>query len=502
MIETANTLLRRLLEPGESLSQRVMRGGFWVFALQTTHRVFGFARLIILARILAPSDFGLLGIALLAMSTLEAFSNTGFQQALIQRKGDINHYLNTAWTVTAVRGAILFAILFFSAPYVAHFFDSPQATPIIQVIGVSILLTGLTNVGVVYFQKELEFRKQFIYQLSGTLADFAVAVSAAIILQNVWALVYGLLAGNIVRFIMSYRVHPYRPRLAFDLEQFKELFGFGKWVFGSSIVIFLITRGDDIFVGKVLGVTALGFYQLAYRISSMPATEVTHIISQVTFPAYSKLQDDIPRLREAYLKVLRLTAFLSFPIAGLIFVLAPDFTRIFLGEKWMPMVPAMRILCIFGAARSLAAAGGSLFYASGNPRFTTEVSFIKLIFLAILIYPLTTRWGIAGTALATTLPVFISVGYLFFKVSHILQSRLKDLLIPILIPTIGVLLTLPLSFTIKQLLVINNIQMFTASLIVLIAINATVIYFISEYYRKNHTAKETVSIDKKRVWER
>ena len=322
----------------EQLSHRVAKGGFWVFALRITKQIFYIIRLIILARILAPADFGLLGIAMLTMMTLETFSQTGFQAALIQKKEDINAYLNSAWTVGILRGFILFIILYFIAPYVAAFFNSPQAKPIIQVIGFAILINAFTNIGVVYFQKELEFKKQFIYQFSGTLADFVIAVSAALLLRSVWALVFGLLAGNAARLVVSYFIHPYKPHISFDIVKLKELFGFGKWVLGSSILIFLITQGDDIFVGKLLGTTMLGFYQLAYKISNTPATEITHVISGVTFPAYSKLQDDIPRLREAYLKVLQLTAFLSFPLAGLIFVLAPDFTKIFLGEKWLPMI--------------------------------------------------------------------------------------------------------------------------------------------------------------------
>ena len=161
----------------------------------------------------------------------------------------------------------------------------------------------------------------------------------------------------------------------------------------------MLTQGDDIFVGKLLGATALGFYQMAYRISNMPATEITHVISQVTFPAYSKLQDNIPKLREAYLKVLQLTAFLSFPIAGLIFILAPDFTKIFLGEKWMPMVPAMQILCIYGVLRSLAATGGPLILARGKPHIQTIFSSLELVIMGILIYHFTKKWGIAGTSL-------------------------------------------------------------------------------------------------------
>jgi lipopolysaccharide exporter len=318
--------ISNLKNPGENLSQRAVRGGFWVFSLRIVQQLFNLARLIILARILAPHDFGLMGIALLTMATLETFSQTGFQAALIQKKEDIKSHLDAAWTVLILRGFILFTILYLIAPYAATFFNAPEAKSIIQVIGFAILLQAFTNIGVIHFQKELEFNKEFIYQFAGTLADFIVAVSAVLILQNVWALVFGLLAGNAARFIVSYFIHPYRPHLSSDLGKAKELFGFGKWILGSSILVFLITQGDDIFVGKLLGATALGFYQLAYRISNMPATEITHVISQVSFPAYSKLQDNISNLREAYLKVLQVTAFLSFPIAGLIFVLAPDFT--------------------------------------------------------------------------------------------------------------------------------------------------------------------------------
>jgi len=401
-------IINNLAKPGETLSQRAIKGGFWVFSLRIVQQLFNLTRLVILARILAPHDFGLMGIALLTMATLDTFSQTGFQQALIQKKEDIKSHLDAAWSVLILRGIVLFAILYFAAPLAATFFNAPEAKPIIQVIGFAILFQAFTNIGVVYFQKELEFNKQFIYQFAGTLADFIVAVSAVLILRNVWALVFGLLAGNFVRFVVSYLIQSYRPHLSFDLRKANELFSFGKWILGSSILIFLITQGDDIFVGKLLGVAALGFYQLAYRISNMPATEITHVISQVTFPAYSKLQDDIPRLREAYLKVLQATAFLSFPIAGLIFVLAPDFTKIFLGEKWMPMVPAMMVLVFWGLIRSIGATTGPIFDGIGKPKIATKLQFFQLILLAILIYPLTMQWGILGTSSAVVFAALIA----------------------------------------------------------------------------------------------
>ena len=433
-------IANNLITPGGTLSQRVVKGGFWVFFLRIINQGFSLIRLIILARILSPNDFGLMGIALLTMSVLETFTQTGFQAALIQKKEEIKSYLDSAWTVLIFRGFVLFVILYFIAPYAAAFFNSPEAKPIIRIIGFSILFQAFTNIGITYFKKELEFNKEFIYQLSGTLADFVVAVSAVLILKNVWALVFGLLAGNAVRCFVSYLVHPCRPHLSSNLGKAKELFGFGKWILGSSILIFLLTQGDDIFVGKLLGTAALGFYQLAYRISNLPATEIAHVISQVTFPAYSKLQDNIPKLKVAYLKVLQLTAFLSFPIAGLIFVLAPDFTKIFLGEKWMPMVPAMQALCIFGVIRALSGAGGSVVLAIGKPKFTAYFTAIQLFILALTIYPLTIKYGILGTAVAVTLStsIVIITGQIviIFKIIDVKIHQVLNLLSPIFLATI------------------------------------------------------------------
>ena len=429
--------INNLTKSGGSLSQRTARGGFWVFSLRIVQQIFGLARLVILARILAPHDFGLMGIALLTMSTLETFSQTGFQAALIQKKENIESYLDAAWTVLILRGFILFAILYLIAPYVAVFFDAPEAKPIIQIIGFSVLFQALTNIGVIYFQKELAFNKEFIYQFAGTFTDFIVAISAVLIFKNVWALVFGLLAGNAVRCLVSYLIHPYRPRLSGDLAKAKELFGFGKWVFGSSILIFLLTQGDDIFLGKLLGVTMLGFYQMAYRISNLPATEITHVISRVTFPAYSKLQNDIQKLRETYLKVLQVTAFLSFPVAGMIFVLAPDFTMIFLGEKWMPMVPAMQVLCMFGVTRALNGTMGSIFQGIGLPKIITFGSGFQLLILIAIIYPMTSKWGITGTSLAVIIPNILVLIYLTQKLISYMDYRLGHFINLLFPPLVG-----------------------------------------------------------------
>jgi O-antigen/teichoic acid export membrane protein len=455
----------------ESLSTRAIRGGLWVFSLRAINRGLGFIRTIILARLLAPEDFGLLGIAMLSISTLETFSQSGFQAALIQKKENVEPYLDTAWTVSAVRGIALFLILFLSAPVIASFFNSPKATLVIRVVALSTLLTGLRNIGIVFFQKELEFDKQFFYEFSATLVDITVAITLAFILKNVWALVWGGLAANLTRLLMSYVLHGYRPRVRFEKEKFQELFGFGKWVLASSMIIFLITQGDDIFVGKMLGVTALGLYQIAYLISNLPATEITHVISQVTFPAYSKLQYDLPRLREAYLKVLKLTAFMSLPSAGGIFILAPEFTKIFLGDKWMPMVPAMQILCVFGVTRALNATTGPIFHAVGKPFVLAKVSFIQLIFLMLLIYPLAAKAKLVGVSWAVTI-ANLSCFVLAFRELVIILEESKRNVFNVLFPTIlATLIMIGLIYLLTVLAtpILPSILIFIFSILLVIA---------------------------------
>jgi O-antigen/teichoic acid export membrane protein len=463
------------------LSTRVVRGGIWVFALRMTNRGLGLVRIIVLARLLSPEDFGLFGIAVLSISVLETFSNTGFNAAIIQRQENTESYLDTAWTVSVIRGIFLFLCLLFASPYIAEFFNSSQAEMVIRVIAISTLLFGFRNVGLVFFQKELKFNKQFIYELSGTLVELTVAIILAVKLQNMWALIYGNLAANFVRLFLSYLIHQYRPRLKFDMEKFRELFGFGKWVLGSGILIFLITQGDDIFVGKALGVAALGLYQMAYTFSNLPATEICHVISQVTFPAYSKFQDDIPRFRKAYLRVFHFTAFLSIPFSAGIFIMAPDFTRIFLGEKWTLMIPAFQVLAFWGIIRSLGATAGPVFQSVGRPEVLTKLQLLVLALLCVSIYPFSVKWGILGTSLAVILSTFFPNVVATFLVIKVINCRGVDLLKRLCwsLTNTGIM--------VLSMLAVKNYLIFSMGIseFVLIIILSVFIYFGTSYAFRN-----------------
>lgn len=396
---------KNIKKSGKTLPQKMVQGGAWISSLKIIRKVFSLVRLVIIARILAPSDFGLMGIALLTMSALETFSTFGFRQALIQKKENTASYLDAAWTVLIARGFIVFVTLYLIAPFVAVFFHTPAVIPIIQVLGFLTFFQAFNNIGVIFFHKELEFNKVFIYRFVAISTNFIVAVSAALILRSVWALVLGLLAENVVSLVVSYLFHPYRPHFSKDLEKAKELFGFGRWILGSSILTFIGEHIDDIFVGRVLSAMALGFYQMAYRISNMIETQITAVISSVAFPAYAKIQDQQTRLQKVYFRIMRLTMAISIPIAvGMVF-LAPEFTQIFLGEKWMSMVTTMQLLAVAGLIKSIVSIGSPLFVGSGFPKYEFYMQSIRGLIIIIVIYPLIVFMGILGAAIGVILSI-------------------------------------------------------------------------------------------------
>jgi O-antigen/teichoic acid export membrane protein len=430
-----------IAQDDDSLSKKVAKGSIWVFFIKIGKQLLSLARNIVLARILAPHDFGLFGIALLTLSTLEHFTSTGFKQALVQKKEEPEKYLDTAWTVEVVRSTVLFLLLFILSGPIAGFFDSPSAKALIQVLSFSILLKGFINIGVIYFQKELKFHKTFIFDLAPPLMDLVITISTLLILRNVWALVIGSLAGSLTNVIVSYLIHHHRPKLRFKLSEAKELFDFSKWIMGSTLLNFLLTEGDDILVGRILGPASLGLYQMAYRISNFPATQITQLINQVSFPAYAIIQDQIKRLRSSYLKVLKSIAFFSFPISFYLFFFANDFTSVVLGEKWLAAVPAIQGLVVWGLVRSIGGTTGPLFQAIGRPDLATKVQLIKLIILAAIIYPLTTSYGLIGTVIAVVISALISNPIADYLVIKKLSIKLTDFISRLFFPTLATVIT-------------------------------------------------------------
>lgn len=405
----------------ESLQSKVIRSSLWNLGGNWLSRGLGIVKIIILARLLSPLDFGILGLAILSINSLNVFSETGIEVALIQRQKVRKIEFDTAWTIKIIRGCVLFVLLFLCSGWFASYFNNSVLAPVLKIMAISFLLEGITNIGIVFFQKELEFKKKVFLELTADVAGFITAIIMAFLFRNVWALVLGSIVWGFVKCLGSYRVHPFRPRIRWDWPVTKDLLHFGKHIFWITLCTFIITSGDDVIIGKLLGLTTLGFYTMAYNIANIPVHSLSSIIGNVSLPAYSLIQEEPRRLRDAFSKIIETVMIILLPLIGFIFLLAQDFTVVCLGEKWFPIVPALRILCFFGLFRGLVNIFAALHLAVNRPNIQSRNKTIELIVFLVLIYPLTLKWGLIGVSWCVTIVYGLSALINAFDTSRLLR---------------------------------------------------------------------------------
>lgn len=423
------------------LYRRSIKGGYWVIALQIALSLLGFAKSIIIANFFFLENLGILAVATMVMGAMSTFTQTGFDSALVQKKGNIQAYLDTAWTAGFIKGVLLFLTLFFSAPLLV-LIKVPEdkiaiTISILRVMAACFLIQGAKNVGAVFFQKELQFGKVFVMNLASSLADIVLSVVFVYVFRSIWGVIAAHILSAVVNCAGSYVLSSYRPRFRFEIDKARELWGFGKWIYGSGILGYLLTMGDNFFVWFYLGLPQLALYKYAYNFANMPATHITQVISTVSFPAYSKIQDDVPRLREAYLKILTLSSFVTIPVSFLIFILGPDFVRLFLKAHLHPMTPVLQILAFVGLITGIGATGGALLLAVRKLNSIVLIQFFRLFLLAVTIYPFTKMWGITGTAVSVLVYRVAMYPVGLFVVSKVLKCGMWEMAAPSWHPTLA-----------------------------------------------------------------
>lgn len=430
--------LRWFISPGESLGSRAVNAGAWAFVLNMTTRLLRLARVGILANLLAPDDFGLMGVAMLVIGLVTSFTQTGFISALVQNKRGLDRtYLDTAWTVELGRGLAVAALMVIGAPLVGEFFGEPQAADLTRVMALGLAISGLTNTGVVAFDKDLEFQRRFLYRATPHVVELVVGVVLALMWRNAWALAWGWVAGRAALTIASYVAHPHRPRLLFDRTAAKSMFGFGVWTLASQVLLYFTLHIDDIAVGRIVSTYALGLYQMAYTMSQLTTTEITTVVNQVAFPAYASVQDQPARLARAYSNTLQAISVAAWPMAAGLYFLGPVAIETFLGADWLPMVPAFNVLLVWGLIRSVAATTGPLLRGAGRPSILTRVQAVHLLLLAILIYPMTSTWGIVGAAWATVVAAILPDIFAMWITSRVSTASLASIGRSLAIPAVA-----------------------------------------------------------------
>ncbi len=399
-----------------------IKGISWIAVLRASTRAIAFVKTIILARILMPSQFGAYGVALLVLSFLEVMTETGVNVLLIQEK-ETDNFINSAWLVSIIRGMIISIVIIISTPLIISFYNSPESQSLLYAISIVPFLRGFINPAVIKLQKELKFNKEFGYRFSIFAFDSAVAITSIIITRNPLGIVYGVIAGVMLEIILSFIMIKPTPVIALEKAYILKILNRGKWVTASGIFNYLFHNADNIIVGRLMGTTSLGIYQIAYSLSILPITEIADVFSRVTFPVYTKIAGDKERLRKAFLKTQMVISALTIPF-GLILILFPtEIVTLIFGEKWLGAVAVLPILAVFSILRTISGSVSTLFLAVEKQEYVTAATLISIVGLLIPIVPLVTEYGIFGAALSALIGSVVAAPVFAYYAWKILSTH-------------------------------------------------------------------------------
>ncbi len=403
-----------------NLRQSFIAGAAWMTALRWAVKLLGLANTAILARLLAPEDFGLIAMAMLAVAFVEVWFGFGVETALIQNKNATKDDYDTAWTLRTLQGACVGLALVATAPLAVQYFHEPRLPPLLWLMAAAITVAGAANIGTVNFQKELNFKQEFIFSIIGKLLGVIVTIAFAYWLRNFWALAYGIFFGYFFRFALSYIMHPYRPR--FSLRKFRSLWGFSQWMLLSNIGLFANSKADEVIVGGIAPASTLGLYSVSLDIGQMVTNELAHPINRVLYPLLSKLQDEAERMRATYLKITASVNTLTLPAGvGLAFS-APYVVVVVLGAKWQEAVPYVQVFALYGALRFTYSGANSVLMALGKVRTISALQWAEaamLVGFCIIGGVLDGLFGIAMARLFVALAMGIVTVYYLTKFAGI-----------------------------------------------------------------------------------
>ncbi len=396
----------------DRLSGRVGSAVSWKAVQLGADRVISLVRFLVLARILAPQDFGLLAIATVTLELLTTITNFGMIPALIQRRHPEERHYHAAWTVGILRGTAIAAAVAVAAPLISELFGDPRATNLIRFIALRPLFTAAMSMRIADLERDLDFRALTYIQAPAAAVQTVVAIALAPVL-GVYALVAGMLIGSAMSAAMSYRWAPYRPRLTLDAGAAAPLFRYGRWVLATSVVGVVGEAALRMIVSRQLGTIELGLYYLAARLVSLPNGVVSVVVGSVAFPLHARLQSGATRAVEAFrANVMALLASLV-PIYVGVAALAPALVRDVLGQRWDGTVPVIRLLAVAAVLGVVADAVIPLLEGRGRPSRVTLLLSVRTAMLLVLAWPLAAGYGVEGAAfavIAAELPIQLLAG--------------------------------------------------------------------------------------------
>ena len=405
----------------QDLDSKIRAGVAWSGLAQMGAQLVALVVSVILTRLLSPQDFGLLGMVLVFTNFASVFADMGFGVALVQKLDVTQHHKNAVFWISIVIGAVLTLIMAAAAPYIASFYNVPEVQPLAVAISLIFFINAFATVKVALLQKAMDFRKIAAAQLTSTVISGLVALYLAFSGFGVWSLVAMYIASAIVNVAVLWTITPWRPDFSLQWHALKDLTKFTLNLLGFSVFNYWTRNGDNLLVGRFVGSAALGIYARSYQILLLPVSQVSGVITNVMFPAFSAIQKDVERVKDMYLKSISIISLVTFPLTLGLLVVSQSFVLALFGDKWAEMIPILQVFCLLGLIQSIGTTVGWIYQSQGRTDIMFRWGLVSgSIFIISFIVGL--RWGALGVAVAYTV-----ANFLLWYPSLLIPARLIDL---------------------------------------------------------------------------
>lgn len=398
----------------DHLTRQAGRGALWQILGGGWHSFVRLAGSTILARALAPEDFGLFGMAVLVQGLIARVGALGTGNGVIARKNPTQTDLSTAFWMNVTVQVFMFAVAFAGAPLAAAFFDAPTLTSVLRVTAACFLINGFSSMTGVLMSKRLQFGRARLIQSGAVVIQTGLAIVLVVWLDmGYWALVIALVVSNLAAGVARVVVVGWLPSLAFDRGSFRYFLRFGLNGLGSATVSYLRSNIDYLLVGRLLGSASLGFYEFAYRIPHLVLEKTASPVGHVLFPVLAQLKGEDNRLAAAYVKTAKYISLMVFPAMGGLAVLARPIVLVLWGEQWLPIVVPLRILCFSAAVRSVLASVGSIFLCKDRPDLPFKFGLMNLCLTVAAVGGLGWFFGLIGVAAGMAVATLPGLAFLY-----------------------------------------------------------------------------------------
>jgi lipopolysaccharide exporter len=379
-----------------SLMARAAHGFAWVFAWRMATRVMGLGSTLVLVRLLAPAEFGIVAIAMSFIQSIDQFSQIGVEEALIRMPSPDRRHYDTAFTMIAMRCCLIAAIAAAAALPVAGFFEEPRLAPIMLVIAGVTLIAGVENIGVQDFRREMRFDQEFIFQAVPRLAGILTTVVVALVWRNYWALVIGTAVTRVTRVAMSYFIHPMRPH--FSLGAWRDLVGYSLWTWAICVARILRDQPITFIIGRALGPSRVGMLSVGSEIALLPSSEIVLPMGRSMFSAFALARRSGEDVEAIFRRLVGATAIVTLPASIGLALVAGPLVGIMLGPAWLDAVPLLQVVAVGSAFGIFGQACHAQFDAFGMLRQDFSVILFCAVARTVLVAGLVPHFGLFGGA--------------------------------------------------------------------------------------------------------